>query len=163
MAQPHQIAPNPLLIGKIRRLISDTGEPSTTVSGTLDFVFQDHELYEYLKDSVALVAIDVNADYYIDAADLITPTPSSTLGALLSLEAAILIREQLSQEGYSDGIYIKDGDTVIDTTRTLQYRGLGQERLLKMYEEASTKYLMGEDVGSPINTYNYVAVATGDV
>lgn len=160
MANPVDTAPIPNLILRTRRL---TGDIEPIVSGTNNYVFNDLELFEYIKDAVDYVAIDVDENYYISDTELITPTPTKWVQSLIAMKTALLVREQLSQEGYKDGIYIKDGDTVIDTTRTLQYRGLGQERLMVMYTDACIRYIMNENNGSSINTFDYLDDAENEV
>ena len=49
--------------------------------------------------------------------------PSGVYFSLLALTTSYFMRRRLQEEGLQDGIFIRDGDTAFDTTKTLVHRG----------------------------------------
>jgi hypothetical protein len=91
-----------------------------------EYRFSDNEVRNWVTDGDSFLRQRITLPYTITGrgAGLSFDTvPSGIYFSLLALTTSYFMRRRLQEEGIQDGIFIKDGDTAFDTTKTLVHRG----------------------------------------
>lgn len=80
---------------------------------------EDWELNDAITAAVAQTEIIYPQGYEVTVSgeDTIDPAPNDTSKLLFAYKTAIIIREGDESKTTREGIYVKDGDTTIDTTK----------------------------------------------
>jgi len=81
---------------------------------------EDWELNEAITSAVTQVEIDYPQGYEVTVSGegSITPTPDETTKLLIAYKTAIIVREGNESKSNRESIYVRDGDTVIDTSKS---------------------------------------------
>jgi hypothetical protein len=96
---------------------------------------QDNELYLYVEDALdwiqekrdlSLVGSETGTGYTI------TPTPTNFQAMLIQMGAHYLLRKDMQDKGFKDGIMLKELDITIDTTKTNRSIRFSTQELGKM-------------------------------
>lgn len=99
------------ILKQVRGLLGD--------NDSSDYWKEDWEINEMITVAVPQVEIDYPQGYEVTVSgeESITPTPDDTTKLLVAYKTAIMIRQGETSKSTRDSIYVKDGDTVIDTTK----------------------------------------------
>lgn len=94
---------------RVRALVGDTDNTDYTYS------------HETVLDAILLAVPAVEADFYqgytINDQGVISPTPDNLMETIVAYKAAIVLMGGTIVTSDRSGIYVKDGDTTIDTTK----------------------------------------------
>jgi len=99
------------ILRQVRVLISDTD--------TSDLWKQDWEVNDAITAAVPEVELDYPQGYsvLVSGESTISPAPDETTKKLFALKTAIIIVSAEAVKSDRESIYVKDGDTAIDTTK----------------------------------------------
>ena len=97
---------------------------------------EDWELNDAITAAVTQVEIDYPQGYEVTTSGegAIDPTPDDTTKLLVAYKSAIMVREGDGSKSSREGIYVKDGDTVIDTTKGGANSGKSLNDLYRIYK-----------------------------
>ena len=97
---------------------------------------EDWELNDAITAAIVQVEIDYPQGYevLVSGESSIDPTPDDTTKLLVAYKVAIMVREGDGSKSSREGIYVKDGDTVIDTTKGGSNSGKSLNDLYRMYK-----------------------------
>ena len=140
------------IVRHVRSLLSDTDESS--------FWKEDWEINDAITIAVPEVEIEYPQGFTVTVSgeDSITPTPDEPSKVLFSYKAAIIIREGSESQSTRDTIFVKDGDTTIDTTKGASSRGKSLTSLKSDYQRLIDRLTINDldgVKGFRINTYDY--------
>jgi len=124
-----------------------------------EYRFSDNEVKSWLVDGDSYLRERITLPYTITgrgAGITFDVVPSGVLFSLLALTTSYFMRRRLQEEGIQDGIFIKDGDTSFDTTKTLVHRGRQLSDVKKDIDAIIMDVKMGElaNAGYRIDTYS---------
>lgn len=91
-----------------------------------EYRFSDTEIKTWIPDGDSYIREKVALPYKLESTGnnlAFSVFPSGLYFSLLALSTSYFIRRRLEEEGFQDGIFVKDGDTAFDTTKTLVHRG----------------------------------------
>lgn len=112
----------------VRSFMSDTDSSSQWKT--------DEDIQDAIFTAVAIVEIDYYQGYTISNKDetTISPTPDNTSKILIALQAAIILVGGEVFKSSREGIMVRDGDTLIDTTKGADSKRLLFDKLIDRYE-----------------------------
>jgi hypothetical protein len=124
-----------------------------------EYRFSDLEVKTWINDGDSMIRQRLSLPYTITGrgADLAFDTvPEGIYFSLLALASSYFIRRRLEEEGFQDGIFVKDGDTAFDTTKTLVHRGRSLRDVKADVEAIIMDIKMGElaEAGIKLDTYS---------
>ena len=124
-----------------------------------EYRFSDDEVRSWIADGDSYIRQRISVPWTIlglGAGLSLDPVPSGIYFSLLALSTSYFMRRRLQEEGVQDGIFIKDGDTTFDTTRTLVHRGRQLEEVKKDIDAILLDIKMGElaSAGARIDSYS---------
>ena len=124
-----------------------------------EYRFSDNEVNNWMIDGDSYLRERLSLPYNITGrgAGLTFDTvPSGVHFSLLALTTSYFLRRRLQEEGIQDGIFIKDGDTSFDTTKTLVHRGKQLTDVKKDIDAIIMDLRMGElaTAGQRIDSYS---------
>lgn len=134
---------------QVRILVGDTNPAS--------YRKEDWEINEVVTLAVPLVEIDyyqgyalVTSGYVYDGTTEsgITPTPDAQTKLLLAYRSAIILHENEIASSQTNAIYVKDGDTTIDTTKGSSSRQKALDSLYQHYIDLLTSLTINDINGA---------------
>ena len=127
-----------------------------------DYWKQDWEINEAITMAVAQVEIDYPQGYSVTVSGegSITPAPDDTSKLLFAYKTAIIIREGEESKSNRESIYVKDGDTVIDTTKGGSSSIKSLSELMAIYQRMiDGLYIQSATVGGyKIDMYDFEVI-----
>jgi hypothetical protein len=124
-----------------------------------EYRFSDSETKNWVLDGDTYLRERITLPYTIegrgDALSFSPLVPSGIWFSLLALSTSYFMRRRLQEEGIQDGIFVKDGDTSFDTTKTLVHRGRQLDQVKKDLESIIMDIKMGELAGAGIKIDTY--------
>jgi hypothetical protein len=91
-----------------------------------EYRFTDTEVKTWVPDGDSYIREKVALPYNLTGTGdglAFSVVPSGIYFSMLALSTSYFIRRRLEEEGFQDGIFVRDGDTAFDTTKTLVHRG----------------------------------------
>jgi len=133
------------ILKRVRHLLGDTD--------STDYWKEDPDILQALFMAVPLVEIDYPQSITMSAftESSISPAPDEATKNLFALMTAILLMAPESAKSSREGIYVKDGDTVIDTTRGGSNRGSALKSLEDRY--ANLVFQLNSGSGDSVTGY----------
>ena len=130
------------ILKRVRQLIGDTD--------STDYWKEDDDILYTLTLAVPLVEIDYSQGYAMSGTTemSISPTPDEITKTLFALMTAILLLTPDQAKSAREGIYVKDGDTVIDTTKGGDSRDTAVKALEGRYNNLIFKLTTGDGTGT---------------
>lgn len=102
-----------------------------------EYRFNDIEIKSWMLDGDSYLRRRISLPWVISGRGsslYLDPMPSGLWMSVLALSTSYLMRARLQEEAVQDGIYVKTGSTVLDTTKTLAHRGKSLEQVRKDLE-----------------------------
>ena len=129
------------ILTQVRQLIADTDSS--------DYWKEDDEILHTISIAIPLVEIDYEQGYTMTGASeaSISPAPDAITKTLFALMTAILLMAPEQIKSSREGIYVKDGDTVIDTTKGGSSRNSALSNLEAKYDALVLKLNSGAGDG----------------
>ena len=114
------------ILRRVRALVGDTDSSDYTYT------------HENILDAILLAVPQVELDYYqgytVNDQAVISPTPSNAMEVVFAYKAAIVLKTGSIEQSDRSGIFVKDGDTTIDTTKGGKNKLDGLKELKKDYQ-----------------------------
>lgn len=139
------------ILYQARVLLGDTNSSS--------YWKQDWEVNDAITAAVPEVEIDYPQGYSVTVSGegSITPTPDGVTKKLVAYKTAIILRQGEEASSSRDSIYVKDGDTVIDTTKGGSNKSKSLDSLIQRYNDLIDDLLINGEITDPrgyrINVY----------
>lgn len=124
-----------------------------------EFRFSDDEVKSWVTDGDSYLRERIELPYQISGRGstlAFSTVPSGIHFSLLALTTSYFMRRRLQEEGIQDGIFIRDGDTAFDTTKTLVHRGKQLDQVKGDIDAIIMDVKMGElsTAGFRIDSYS---------
>jgi len=119
---------------RIRALVGDVDDT--------DYQFTDEDILDALLMAVPLVELDYYQGYTVNDQGTIDPTPDNMMETLFALRAAILLKQSDIAKSDRTGIFVRDGDTTIDTTKGGANKLSALENLQDQYQYAIDRLII---------------------
>ena len=113
-----------------------------------DYWKQDCDIEKALSIAVYMVEAECPLGYTMTGTDesTISPTPTASAKMLFALKTAIVLLSGELSTVARDGIFVKDGDITLDTTKGLEHRRGLLDGLIDQYNTLLTNYKINGDV-----------------
>lgn len=89
--------------------------------------------------------------------------PSGLHFSLLALTTSYFMRRRLQEEGIQEGVYVREGETVFDSTKTLVHRGKQLDEVKKDIDAIIMDVRMGELASAGVRIDSYSTLDFNDV
>lgn len=139
---------------------SDTVYLSYSWTEELPYELSDTQINEFIRDGTEQISSKHPGWEYTTSGALssalfnISPSPPQAVEFLIALQSTVLARIRLEQQGYNDGIYVRDGDITIDTTKTLGSQLKSIQALQNTIDQMVADMIIADTRGVRIDNYS---------
>lgn len=134
------------IINKTRTFLGDTDPDNYTYTSDV--------VVNAIRVAIPIVEVDYPMGYECDEdTDVISPSPDASAEVLFALQAAIIILTGGAAMSSTEGIYVRDGDTAIDTTKGASAKDSMIKKLENRYNTLIDRLLDTDITGHRIDVY----------
>jgi len=132
---------------------------SYTYTKEQGYEYQDSELYEYVGDAVDWIQQYRSFSLTVTGAGtslIVSPNPGRIESFLIETTSRYLIHKEAQDKGFKDGIFLKELDITIDTTKNSRNRQFAIRDLKDMVMDVINKMNLDDTAGAAqlVDTYS---------